>query len=91
MDTEVELPNFKNASECVKRHLFSVVDHRIEGIKPKKLMREILVEVRAVMYPIRPGRSYPRVSKQPIKSWNLKKSAKIEAWKKANTAAGPLR
>jgi hypothetical protein len=33
-----------------------------------------------VMYPIRPGRSYPRVSMQPIQSWNLKKSAKLKAF-----------
>ncbi|MBI2604766.1 MAG: hypothetical protein HYW49_01675 [Deltaproteobacteria bacterium] len=57
-----------------------MIDHKIVGMKPKKLVRQIMQEVRAVMYPIRPGRSYPRVSKQPIKSWNLKKSAKIKAF-----------
>jgi hypothetical protein len=77
VDTAVELPSFKNATECIRRHLFSVVDHKIEGIRPKKLTRIILEEVRAIMYPIRPGRSYPRVSMQPIKKWNLKKSAKL--------------
>jgi hypothetical protein len=80
INIEVQLPNFKNASESVRRHLFSVVDQRIDGIKPKKLMKQILDEVRAVMYPIRPGRSYPRVSMQPIQSWNLKKSAKLKAF-----------
>jgi hypothetical protein len=84
VDAEVELPNFKNASESVRRHLFAVIDHRIEGVKPRKLMKKILAEVRAVMYPIRPGRSYPRVSKQPIKSWNLKKSAKLKAFAAAS-------
>lgn len=77
VDTAVELPSFKNATECIRRHLFSVVDHKIEGIRPRKLTRIILEEVRAIMYPIRPGRSYPRVSMQPIKKWNLKKSAKL--------------
>jgi len=80
IDIEVQLPNFKNASESVRRHLFSIVNQRIDGIKPKKLMKQILDEVRAVMYPIRPGRSYPRVSMQPIQSWNLKKSAKLKAF-----------
>lgn len=89
LDTEVTLPSFKNATESVRRHLFSVVDHRIVGIKPKKLMKQILNEVRAVMYPIRPGRSYPRVSKQPIKSWNLKKSAKLKSFAEQETEKGP--
>lgn len=84
LEIEAELPSFKAASEVIRRHLFSVVDHKIVGTKPKKLLKQILVEVRAVMYPIRPCRSYPRVSMQPIKSWNLKKSSKLKAfkWKK---------
>lgn len=80
LDPEVELPNFKNATEVVRRHLFAIVDHRIERTKPKAVMKQILKEVRAVMYRIRPGRSYPRVSMQPIQSWNLKKSAKHRAF-----------
>jgi hypothetical protein len=80
MDIEIELPSFKNAVESIRRHLFSVVDHKIDGTKPKKLMKHILSEVRAVKYKIRPNRSYARVSKQPIKSWNLKKSAKLKAF-----------
>jgi hypothetical protein len=81
IDAEKVLPSFKNAAEVVRRHLFSVVDHRIVGMKPKKLMKQILSEVRAVLHPIRPGRSYPRVSMQPIQSWNLKKAAKLRAFK----------
>ncbi|MGK5088707.1 hypothetical protein WDW86_18840, partial [Bdellovibrionota bacterium FG-2] len=53
---------------------------KIENVKPKKFMKQLLAEVRALMYPIRPGRSYPRVSMQPIKSWHLKKSAKLRAF-----------
>ena len=81
VDIEAELPSFKAASEVIRRHLFSTIDHRIVGTKPKKLLKQILIEVRAIMYPIRPGRSYPRVSMQPIKSWNLKKSGKLKAFK----------
>jgi hypothetical protein len=80
LDPEVELPNFKNATEVVRRHLFAVIDQRIPRKKPKAIVKQILKEVRAVMYRIRPGRSYPRVSKQPIQSWNLKKSAKLRAF-----------
>lgn len=91
VDIKATLPSFKNAAESVRRHLFFVVDRRIHGIKPKKVMRQILAEVRAIMYPIRPGRSYPRVSMQPIKSWNLKKSAKLKAFALQRQAPGVLR
>jgi DDE family transposase len=92
VNIEETLPSFKNAAESVRRHLFSVIDQRIPGITPRKFMKALLRDVRAVMYPIRSGRSYPRVSKQPIKSWNLKKSAKLRAFSQARrkAAAGPL-
>jgi hypothetical protein len=86
IDIEVELPSFKNASEVVRRHLLSVVDHRIVGTRPKQLVKQVIAEVRAIIYPIRPGRSFPRVSKQPIKSWNLKKSAKLKAFEEQKNA-----
>ena len=79
---ERELPSFKNATESIRRNLFSIIDGGITEITPKQLMRILLKEVRSVMYPVRPGRSYPRVSMQPIQSWNLKKSAKTKAFRK---------
>lgn len=81
-----ELPNFKNASEVIRRHLFAIIDRKITNQKPKALVKQILREVRAVTYKIRPNRSYPRVSMQPIKSWNLKKSAKIRAFQEQKGA-----
>ena len=78
MDPEVEQPNFKNATEVIRRHLFAIIDRKITNQKPKALANQILSEVRAIKYKIRPNRSYPRVSMQPIKPWNLKKSAKID-------------
>ena len=81
LDPEVELPSFKNATEVVRRHLFSIVDQKITKAKPKAIVKQILREVRAVMYTIRPNRSYPRVSMQPIQGWNLKRSAKLKAFK----------
>jgi IS4 transposase len=75
-----QLPNFKNAVESIRRNLFSVIDGKITGLSSKKLMKTLLEEIRSVMYRIRPGRSYARVSQQPIQSWNLKKSAKIKAF-----------
>ncbi len=80
MDPEVEQPNFKNATEVIRRNLFAIIDRKITNQKPMDLVEQILRDVRAVKYKIRPGRSYPRVSMQPIRSWNLKKSAKIRAF-----------
>lgn len=84
LDPEITLPNFKNATEVVRRNLFNIVDHKIRGKRPKAITRQILKEVADVLYPIRPGRSFPRVSMQPIKKWNLKKSAKIQEFQMSN-------
>jgi hypothetical protein len=86
VDTERELPNFKNAAEAIRRNLFSIVDGSITEVKPKKLIKQLLEEIHSVMYRVRPGRSYARVSMQPIQSWNLKKSAKIKAFKNQRRA-----
>jgi hypothetical protein len=80
LDPEVELPSFKNATEVMRRHLFTIIDHRITRTKPKAVVKQILKEVCAVIYKVRPNRGYARVSMQPIKSWNLKKSAKLRAF-----------
>jgi hypothetical protein len=73
MDIEEKLPNFKNAVEVVRAHLFAIIDGKITNQSPKQTRLDILERIRAVQYKIRPNRSYPRLSKQPIKSWNLKK------------------
>ena len=86
MDPEVEQPSFKNAAEVVRRNLFSIIDRKIRNQKPNEIVRKILNEVRAVKYKVRPGRSHPRVSRQPIKSWNLKKSAKLRAFEERKFA-----
>jgi hypothetical protein len=86
LDPEADLPNFKNATEVVRSHLFSIVDQSITKKDPHKVVQEILDGVRALLYKIRPGRSYPRVSMQPIKSWNLKKSAKLKAFRERKAA-----
>lgn len=79
LNIDEELPSFKNAMETIRRHLFSVIDARIEGKRPEEVIQCVMAEVRFVRYRIRPGRSFPRVSMQPIQSWNLKKSAKLRA------------
>jgi Transposase DDE domain len=89
IDLSTCLPSFKSAAETIRRHLYSVIDCRITETKPKKLIKQIMIEVEAIIYKIRPGRSYARVSKQPIQSWNLKKSAKIRAFEEQRKQAIP--
>jgi hypothetical protein len=80
LESDMELPRMKNAVNVIKRYLFAILDHQIMGQSSKVITQQILEEVRAVRYKKRPDRSYPRVSKQPIRPWNLKKSAKIRAF-----------
>ena len=87
MDPEIEKPSMKNAVNVIQRHLFAIINGDLSSLKPKQIREQILIEVRAVKYKIRPGRSYPRVSMQPIQSWNLKKSAKLRAFQEQRKGA----
>lgn len=86
MDPAIEQPNFKNAVEVIKRHLQKIIDQKSTKQKPPEVVNQILREVLAVKYKIRPNRSHPRVSKQPIQGWNLKRSAKLKTFFERNVA-----
>jgi hypothetical protein len=86
LDPEVERPGFKNAVEVIKRHINKIIDQKPSKQKPRIVVAQILHEVRAVKYKVRPNRSHPRVSFQPIGGWNLKRSAKIKAFLERNAA-----
>lgn len=78
LDPKKIVPSFKNATEVVRRHMFDLINHKITGADPKELAKALVEEVGAVLWKKQPGRSYPRVSRQPIKKWNLKKAKKIQ-------------
>ena len=86
MDPAIEQPNFKNATEVVKQHLHAIIVGKSSKQKPSEVRNQILREVRAVKYKIRPNRSHPRVSMQPIKGWNLKRSAKLKTFLEQHVA-----
>lgn len=71
-------PSFTNAVQAVRDYLSGLV----EGTRRRRerSARELLDAVAAVTLRRQPGRSCPRVSKQPIQSWNLKKSKKLAAF-----------
>lgn len=81
LNPAVVVPSFKNATEVVRRHLFALINHKITTADPKKLARTMIEEVGDVIWVKQPGRSCPRVSMQPIKSWNLKKAKKLEEFR----------
>jgi hypothetical protein len=83
MNPRRRVPSFKNATEVVRRHLFDAIDHRITGRRAKKLAQRIIEQTARVLWKKQPGRSYPRVSMQPIKDWNLAKTKKLRDYAKA--------
>jgi len=86
LDPEVAVPSFKNAQAVVRRHLFEA----ILALHPKPtrnsaraLAQQLIEEASRVIWKKQPGRSFPRVSKQPIKIWNLAKNKKLQEFKNA--------
>jgi Transposase DDE domain len=77
LDRETTVPSFKNATAVIKRHLFSVIDTGITKKQSNQIAARMIEEVSRVLWKKQPGRSYPRVSRQPIKSWNLAKNKKL--------------
>ena len=85
LDPEVAVPSFKNAQAVVRRHLFEAI---LAHPKPTRdtaraLAQQLIEEATRVIWKKQPGRSYPRVSKQPIKCWNLAKNKKLKDYKNA--------
>jgi hypothetical protein len=71
-------PNFKNATEVVRRHLFHVIgtpQTRSQSIRHASRMIE---EIARVVCRSQPGRSSPRYSRQPMNRWCFAKANKIQ-------------
>ena len=77
LDPTKVVPSFKNAAEVVRRHLLDAIDRKITGRRAKKLAKRLIRQVGRVLWKKQPGRSFPRVSMQPIKIWNLAKARKL--------------
>ena len=85
LDPDTEVPSFKNVHAVVKRHLFEVIlpDRALTMRKARRLVKVLIKEASSIVWKKQPGRSYPRVSKQPIKVWNLAKNKKLREFKNA--------
>ena len=86
VDLRGKLPSFKNATEVVRRNLLRIVVARPGKTCPRELLDQILREVRLVTYTVRPGRSFPRVSMQPVATWSNGRRLRIATYKKNQEA-----
>jgi len=91
MNPRKTVPNFKNATEVVRRHLFDAIDRRITGRRAKLLAKRMIEQTARVIWKKQPDRSYPRVSMQPIKVWNLAKEKKLADFAKIQKQRGTSR
>ena len=69
----------------MRRHLFgAILAHPKPTSKAaRRLARRLIEEASRLIWKKQPGRSQPRVSKQPIKIWNLAKNKKLQEFKNA--------
>lgn len=83
LDREEKAPNFKAVVHVVRRYfaVIATID-RLSKRKATALAKEMVAEAELILYDKRPGRSYPRVSKQPIKVHNLCKRKKFDEFGK---------
>lgn len=85
MKPEVIVPSFKNALEVMRRHLFNVIDSTITESEASELAKIILLQTKRVLWLKQPGRSYPRVSMQPINYWATKKTLRLAEFQQRKT------
>lgn len=89
LDPEQAMPSFKNASRVVSRHLFKVIlsERRLTRKKSKQIAKTLIEQASRVVWKKQPGRHYPRISKQPIQSWNLSKAKKLKEYRESGAWA----
>jgi Transposase DDE domain len=80
LDRTKAVPSFKAATHVIRRHLASIVGGRkLTRTEADHLATKMVEEAGRILWRKQPGRSFPRVSKQPISSWNLCKNRKLAA------------
>lgn len=78
IDRATAAPNFKAVVHVVRRYFSILASINVISKKKAADLAALMVEEAAlIIYEKRPGRSYPRVSKQPIKNHNLCKRKKL--------------
>jgi hypothetical protein len=72
------MPNFKNATEVMRRHLPQLLE--LPSIKSQRnaLIGQMIDQAQRVLCKKQLGRSYPRYSRQPINKWTFAKKHKLD-------------
>jgi hypothetical protein len=80
LDRNKAVPSFKAATHVIRRHLAIIVGTKmLTCAEANYLAAKMVEEAGRILWRKKPGRSFPRVSKQPISSWNLCKNRKLAA------------
>jgi len=78
LDRNKAVPSFKAAAHVIRRHLAIVVGSRdLSHEEATQWATKMVEEAGRILWRKQTGRSFPRVSKQPISSWNLCKNRKL--------------
>lgn len=77
LDRTTTVPNFKAAMFTVYEYLHAIVGTD-NNRKANIVIEEMIQKVGRILWRKQPGRSYPRVSRQSIKKWNLCKQRKLK-------------
>lgn len=79
-------PNFKNASESIRRYLIYFIGISRGRIRIKNIVQQLIDEIALVTCTKQRGRKNPRISKQPGNGWNtqrpLSKNRPTNKWEK---------
>jgi hypothetical protein len=83
LDPDVAVPSFKSGSAVIRRHLLQAIlcGKHLSSRKARRIARALIFEASQIVWKKQPGHRYPRVSKQPINSWNLAKSKKLREYR----------
>lgn len=65
------IPNYKNASEVVRRHLHFAISIPLTREQAKLIASDMIEQIEKIICKRQIGRKNPRISKQPINRWTL--------------------
>lgn len=83
LDRDTHVPNFKSVLQVVRRHLAAIAAvNQLSKTEAYTAAEKMIHEASQIIWKKQPGRSCPRVSKQPIKSHNLCKRKKLAAFRR---------
>ena len=86
LDRKTTRPNFKAVLHVVRRNFAFIAALKSLSKQGALNAAEAMIEEAMLeLYKKRPGRSHPRVSKQPINVWNLCKKKKLAAYEKSRS------